>query len=200
MQALCNLLLSNDLLSCKNNKSANLRKPANTYEVFISFKEESTKAIGAFNRNSKAIKEQFKIIGDALCEFLGRANLEPLEKPKFKDKDGKWLLQSLYLYPWYWCKRFYFSLHIRGFFKILAWSVWLISIGLTLFLARDNAALHKYKNIIRYERAYYRNNPEVMMELDGIDLMFGNSEVEPIRIDHYRKYMHEQKNKAKNRK
>lgn len=29
MQALCNLLLSNDLLSCKNNKSANLRKKNN---------------------------------------------------------------------------------------------------------------------------------------------------------------------------
>lgn len=38
MQALCNLLLSNDLLSCKNNKSVNLKEIENNlfdcYEVY----------------------------------------------------------------------------------------------------------------------------------------------------------------------
>lgn len=174
-------------------------KPVNNYEIFLQVKQENTNAINIFNKNSHAIKGQFNIIGKALCELLGRANLEPLKKPKFKDENGKWLLQSLYLYPWYCCKRFYFSLHVCGFFKILAWSVWLISIGLTLFLARDNAALHKYENIIRYERAYYSNNTDVMMELGGIDIMFGNDKVEPISVRDYRRYIKEQKKEA-NRK
>jgi hypothetical protein len=34
-----------------------------------------------------------------LCKLLGRANLFPYEKPKFKDESGHILLNSLYLYP-----------------------------------------------------------------------------------------------------
>ncbi|MBC8592156.1 hypothetical protein H8744_02645 [Oscillospiraceae bacterium N12] len=38
-------------------------------------------------------------------------------------------------------------------------------------------SLFDYENIIRYERAYYSNNPEVMMELNDIDIMFSDVEV-----------------------
>lgn len=101
---------------------------------------------------------------------------------------------------WYCCRRLYFSLSIRRFLKILAWSTWLISICLICLLARDNADLHKFERIVHYERAYFGDNPEVQMELDGIDIMFGNDKVEPVSVAEYRKYMQDRKSEAKKRK
>lgn len=46
-------------------------------------------------------ERQNKNISDLLCELLGRANLFPYEKPKFKNESGHILLNSLYLYSWY---------------------------------------------------------------------------------------------------
>lgn len=54
-----------------------------------------------------------------------------------------------------------------------------------------------YENIIRYERAYYSNSPEVIMELNDIDIMFSDVEVRPMPITKYREYMKERKNEAK---
>ena len=130
-----------------------------------------------------------KVIHDSLCELLGRAKLYPLERPKFKDEKGHILLKSLYLYPWYCCLRVYFDNHVRWFFKTLAWSVWLICIGLLFFIARDNAILQKQQNINRYVHAYFSDNDEVMMELEGIDLMFSDQDVMPIPIKDYREYI-----------
>lgn len=175
-------------------------KPANNYEAYLLVKEKSDNTLDLFNKRSKSIVEQFKIIAEVLQIMLGRINLLPLEKPKFKDENGKLLLQSLYLFPWYCCRRLYFSLSIRRFLKILAWSVWLIAVFLTCLLARDNAALHKYENIIRYERAYFSNNPDVMMELDGIDIMFGNDKVEPISVRNYRQYIKEREKETKSKR
>lgn len=138
-----------------------------------------------------------KVIHDSLCELLGRANLYPLERPKFKDEKGHILLKSLYLYPWYCCLRVYFDNHVRWFFKTLAWSIWLICIGLLFFITRDNAVLQKQKNINRYVHAYFSDNDEVMMELDGIDLMFTDENLKPIPIKDYREYMKERKKEAK---
>ena len=146
------------------------------------------------------IKSQYKNISDLLCELLGRANLFPYEKPKFKDKSGHILLNSLYLYPWYCFKCFYSSKHVRGFFKTVAWSIWLISLGLLFFIARDNAILQKQHSINRYIHAYFSDNAEVMMELEGIDLMFSDQEVKPIPVREYRKYMKERKREVKSSK
>ena len=110
------------------------------------------------------------------------------------------LLNSLYLYPWYCIKCFYSSKHVRGFFKTVAWSVWLISLGLLFFIARDNAILQKQQNINRYVHAYFSDNAEVMMELEGIDLMFSDQEVKPIPVREYRKYMKERKREVKSSK
>ena len=59
--------------------------------------QRNTDAINKFNHNSDVIKKQYKNISDLLCELLGRANLCPYEKPKFKDDCGHILLNSLYL-------------------------------------------------------------------------------------------------------
>ena len=62
---------------------------------------------------------------------------------------------------------------------------------------RDNAVLQKQKNINRYVHAYFSDNDEVMMELDGIDLMFSDENLKPIPIKDYREYMKERKKEAK---
>ena len=87
------------------------------------------------------------------------------------------------------------SKHVRGFFKTVAWSIWLISLGLLFFIARDNAILQKQQSINRYVHAYFSDIAEVMMELEGIDLMFSDQEVKPIPIKEYREYMKERKKK-----
>ena len=172
-------------------------KPATAFEAYQLATNRNTDAINKFNHNSDVIKRQYKNISDLLCELLGRANLFPYEKPEFKDENGHILLKSLYLYPWYCFKCFYSSKHVRGFFKIIAWSVWLISLGLLFFIARDNAILQKQKNINRYAQAYYSDNAEVMMELEGIDLMFSDQEVKPMLVKEYREYMKERKRDVK---
>ena len=140
-----------------------------------------------------------KVIHDRLCELLGRANLYPLERPKFKDEKGHILLKSLYQYPRYCCLRVYFDNHVGWFFKTLAWSIWLICIGLLFFIVRDNAILQKQQNINRYVHAYFSDNDEVMMELEGIDLMFSDQDVMPMPIKDYREYMKERKKEAKDK-
>lgn len=90
---------------------------------------------------------------------------------------------------------------MRGFFKTVALAVWLISLGLLFFIARDNAFLQKQQNINRYIHAYFSDNVEVMMELEGIDLMFSDQEAKPMPIKVYREYMKERKKtKAKGNK
>ena len=175
-------------------------KPATAFEAYQMATQRNTDAINKFNHNSDVIKSQYKNISDLLCELLGRANLFPYEKPKFKDESGHILLNSLYLYPWYCFKCFYSSKHVRGFFKTVAWSIWLISLGLIFFIARDNAILQKQQSINRYVHAYYSDKAEVMMELEGIDLMFSNQEVMPMPVKEYREYMKERKKEAKSSK
>ncbi len=172
-------------------------KPATAFEAYQMATQRNTDAINKFNHNSDVIKRQYKNISDRLCELLGRANLFPYEKPKFKDDSGHILLNSLYLYPWYCFKCFYSSKHVRGFFKTVAWSIWLICLGLLFFIARDNAILQKQQNINRYVHAYYSDNTEVMMELEDIDLMFSDQETKPIPVKEYREYMKERKKEAK---
>ena len=175
-------------------------KPATAFEAYQMATQRNTDAINKFNHNSDVIKRQYKNISDLLCELLGRVNLFPYEKPKFKDESGQILLNSLYLYPWYCFKCFYSSKHVRGFFKTIAWSIWLISLGLLFFIARDNAILQKQQNINRYVHAYYSDNAEVTMELEGIDLMFSNQEVKPMPVKEYREYMKECNREAKDYK
>ncbi|MBR1792480.1 MAG: hypothetical protein IJ764_02425, partial [Bacteroidales bacterium] len=147
--------------------------------------------------NDHVITRQYKKILDCLCELLGRINLTPYEKPKFKDESVHVLLNSLYQFPWYYFKCFYSSKHVRRFFKTVAWSVWLISLGLLFFIARDNADLHKQQNINRYVHAYFSDNVEVMMELEGIDFLFSDQKVTPMPVKEYRKYMKERKKESK---
>ena len=181
----------------KEEKLRSEGKPGTVLEAYQMATQRNTDAINKFNHNSNVIKSQYKNISDLLCELLGRVNLFPYEKPKFKDESGHILLNSLYLYPWYYFKCFYSSKHVRGFFKTVAWSIWLISLGLIFFIARDNAILQKQQSINRYVHAYFSDNAEVMMELEGIDLMFSNQDPMPMSVKEYREYMKECKRETK---
>ena len=172
-------------------------KPATAFEAYQMATQRNTDAINKFNHNSDVIKKQYKNISDLLCELLGRANLFPYEKPEFKDESGHILLNSLYQYPWYCFKCFYSSKYVRGFFKTIAWSIWLISLGLLFFIARDNAILQQQQNINRYVYAYFSDNAEIMMELEGIDLMFSNQEIKTMPVKEYREYMKARKKEIK---
>lgn len=183
----------------KEEKLRSEGKPGTVLEAYQMATNRNTDAINKFNHNSDVIKKQYKKISDLLCELLGRANLFPYEKPKFKDENGHILLNSLYLYPWYCFKCFYSSKHVRGFFKTVVWSVWLIWLGLLFFIARDNTILQKQLNINRYVHAYYSDNDEVMMELEGINMMFSNQDVKPMPVKEYREYMKERKMEAKDK-
>ena len=184
----------------KEEKLRSEGKPGTVLEAYQMATQRNTDAINKFNHNSDVIKKQYKNISDLLCELLGRVNLFPYEKPKFKDESGHILLNSLYLYPWYCFKCFYSSKHVQGFFKTVAWSIWLISLGLLFFIVRDNAILQKQQNINRYVHAYFSDNEEVTMELEGIDLMFSNQEVKPMPVKEYREYMKECKRMTKDYK
>ena len=200
-EAVSEYLEKQDKESAANEEKLRMEgKPANALEAYTMATKRSDSAIEKFNKNSRIIQQQYKSIADCLCELLGRSNLNPYEKPKFKDENGHILLKSLYLYPWYCVECFYSSKHVRGFFKLIAWSIWLICIGLLFFITRDNAILKKQQNINRYVHAYFRDNDEVMMELEGIDLMFSDQKVMPMPIKDYREYMKERKDEQTNRK
>lgn len=72
-----------------------------------------------------------------------------------------------------------------------------MSLGLLFFIACGNAILQKQQSINRYVHAYFSDNVEVMMELEGIDLMFSNQEASPMPVKEYREYMKERKKEAK---
>ena len=50
--------------------------------------------------------------------------------------------------PWYWIRRIWYSRYVRQLALILMLCSWALSIGLTLFLAMDNAYLQQIIEIL----------------------------------------------------
>ena len=102
----------------------------------------------AFSLNDRYKKSDdcIKIIGstlDSICTKLDvQANVDVKQPPMPKTlKDvPSFLLCTI---PWYWIRRIWYSRHVRQFALILMLCSWALSIGLTLFLLRDNAGLRK---------------------------------------------------------
>lgn len=55
----------------------------------------------------------------------------------------------------------------------------------------------KQQNFNRYVHAYYSDNAEIMMELEGIDMMFADQKSMIMPVKEYREYMKERKRGAK---
>lgn len=104
----------------------------------------------AFSLNDRYKKsdECIKIIGntlDSICEKLGvqaKVSVTQPAMPKTLKEVPSFLLCTI---PRYWIRRIWHSRHVRRLALILMLCSWALSIGLTLFLARDNASLRKEK-------------------------------------------------------
>ena len=117
----------------------------------------------AFSLNDRYKKSDdcIKIIGstlDSICKKLDVQTNVDVKQPSMPKtlKDVPSFL--LYTIPWYWIRRIWYSRHVRQFALILMLCSWALSIGLTLFLARDNACLRKEKCfLIEMKKVEVRN-------------------------------------------
>ena len=109
----------------------------------------------AFSLNDRYKKSDdcIKIIGntlDSICEKLGvQANVDvkpPM--PKTLKEVPSFLLCTI---PWYWIRRIWYSRHVRQLALILMLCSLALSIGLTLFLARENSYLQTHYYIPQSE-------------------------------------------------
>mgnify|MGYP000074242289 CR=1 FL=1 len=104
----------------------------------------------AFSLNDRYKKSDdcIKIIGstlDSICTKLDvqtNVDVKQPSMPKTLKEVPSFILCTI---PWYWIRRIWHSRHVRQFALIIILCSWALSIGLTLFLARDNADLRKEK-------------------------------------------------------
>lgn len=102
----------------------------------------------AFSLNDRYKKSDdcIKIIGstlDSICTKLdvqAKVGVKQPSMPKTLKEVPSFLLCTI---PWYWIRRIWYSRQVRQFALILMLCSWALSIGLTLFLARDNTNLYK---------------------------------------------------------
>ena len=102
----------------------------------------------AFSLNDRYTKSDdcIKIIGntlDSICTKLDVQTKVGVTQPSMPKTLKEVPSFLLYTIPWYWIRRIWYSRHVRQFALILMLCSWALSIGLTLFLARDNASLRK---------------------------------------------------------
>ena len=103
----------------------------------------------AFSLNDRYKKSDdcIKIIGntlDSICEKLGvQANVDVVKQPPMPKTLKEVPSFLLWTIPWYWIRRIWYSRHVRQLALILMLCSWALSIGLMLFLAKDNADLYK---------------------------------------------------------
>ena len=117
-------------------------------EGLLNIIEKERALASSLNDRYKKSDECIKIIGstlDSICTKLDvQTNVDVKQPPMPKTlKEVPSFL--LCIIPWYWIRRIWYSRHVRQFALILMLCSWALSIGLTLFLAKDNADLQKDK-------------------------------------------------------
>lgn len=133
----------------------------------------------AFSLNGRYKKSDdcIKIIGstlDSICTKLDvRTNVDVKQPPMLKTlkEIPSFLLCTI---PWYWIRRIWYSRHVRQFALILMLCSWALSIGLTLFLARDNADLQKdiKKNMLI--RKFAISQPKTAEFVNYVDMVYAD--------------------------
>ena len=128
--------------------------------LLVYYRKERALAFSLNDRYKKS-DDCIKIIGntlDSICEKLGaqaKVGVTQPSMPKTLKEVPSFLLCTI---PWYWIRRIWYSRHVRQFALILILCSWALSIGLTLFLARDNASLRKEKCfLIKMKKVEVRN-------------------------------------------
>lgn len=136
----------------------------------------------AFSLNDRYKKSDdcIKIIGntlDSICEKLGvQANVDVKQPPmpKTLKEVPSFLLCTI---PWYWIRRIWNSRHVRQLALILMLCFWALSIGLTLFLAKDNADLQKDKKKNMLIRKLAISQPKTTEFVNYVDMVYTDEAV-----------------------
>lgn len=107
----------------------------------------------SLNARYKKTDDNLIIIGktlDSICNKLDvQANFSVKQPimPKSLKEVPSFLLFAI---PWYWIRRIWYSRHVRQFAFILMLCSWALSIGLMLFLVRENICLQRERMEIKY--------------------------------------------------
>ena len=157
-------------------------KPATMYEVVENAMNDLKQKTAQNNAAIKVMKEEYKLIEKYLREIQHKVLQPPVEKPPMP-KNWAELRKAIYQIPWYYIKRVYFSWHLRKFIKSLLWSGWLISVAITLLLARDNAEKSKVVQKYNFVKAYYATDEKVSTMLLIFDGLFSDPEMNAAEID-----------------
>ena len=118
----------------------------------------------AFSLNDRYKKSDdcIKIIGttlDSICTKLDVQTKVGVTQPPIPKTLKEIPSFLLYTIPWYWIRRIWYSRYVRQLALILMLCSWALSIGLTLFLARDNTSLRKDK--LQLMRQIVVSNPKI---------------------------------------
>ena len=133
----------------------------------------------AFSLNDRYKKSDdcIKIIGntlDSICENLGvqaKVGVTQPSMPKTLKEVPSFLLCTI---PWYWIRRIWHSRHVRQLALILMLCSWALSIGLTLFLAKDNADLQKDKKKNMLIRKLAISQPKAAEFVYYVDMVYAD--------------------------
>lgn len=133
----------------------------------------------AFSLNDRYKKSDdcIKIIGstlDSICTKLdvqANVGIKQPPMPQTLKEVPSFLLCTI---PWYWIRRIWYSHHARQFALILILCSWALSIGLTLFLARDNAALQKDKKKNMIIRKFAISQTQTAKFVSYVDMVYAD--------------------------
>lgn len=133
----------------------------------------------AFSLNDRYKKSDdcIKIIGntlDSICDNLGvqaKVGVTQPSMPKTLKEVPSFLLCTI---PWYWIRRIGYSRYVRQLALILMLCSWALSIGLTLFLAKDNADLQKDKKKNMLIRKLAISQPKTAEFVNYVDMVYAD--------------------------
>ena len=133
----------------------------------------------AFSLNDRYKKSDdcIKIIGstlDSICTKLDvqtNVGIKQPPMPKTLKEVPSFLLCTI---PWYWIRRIWYSRYVRQLALILMLCSWALSIGLTLFLAKDNADLQKDKKKNMLIRKLAISQPKTAEFINYVDMVYAD--------------------------
>lgn len=139
-------------------------------EVFLSYNENVKKA----NSLMEAVKEKLGI---------GEYNTaKTLPTPKATKEIPLFLLRDL---PWYYINKIYYSKIIRKFVIIVFTCIYMLTIGLTCFMAMDNAEMRNdcEKNSLIRIHLRRTENQQIIQTINYFDMLYSDKKAHQEEID-----------------